>query len=76
MDPNLPGQFDLQTVALLRETLDQAWASIRPEQQVNLNRTLLAEGILKLAAQGERNPHRLLDAALRGVGLTASDAEA
>ena len=76
MDPNLPGQFDLQTVALLREALDQAWASIRPEQQVNLNRTLLAEGILKLAAQGERNPDRLVDAALRGVGLAASDVEA
>ena len=33
-----------------------------------MSRTQLAEGILALAAKGERNPDRLLDAALMAVG--------
>jgi hypothetical protein len=67
MDPNKPAYFDLQTVALLRETLDDAWACLRPEQRATTSRTLLAEGILKLAAQGERDPHRLREYALMAV---------
>ena len=56
--------FDLQTVTLLRETLEDAWASLRPEQRATMSRTLLAERLLRSAAQGEREPQRLLDAAL------------
>jgi hypothetical protein len=67
MDPNKPAYFDLKTVALLRETLDDAWACLRPEQRATTSRTLLAEGILKLAAQGERDPDRLRDYALTAV---------
>ena len=64
MDINEPVYFDLATVSLLRETLDNAWASLRPEQRAKTSRTLLAEGILKAAAKGERNPESLIDAAL------------
>ena len=56
--------FDPETVSLLRKTLDDAWARLRPEQRATMSRTLLAERILKSAAKGERNPERLRNAAL------------
>ena len=59
-----PGLFDPETVALLRDTLDDAWASLRPEQQATIQKTALAERILKSAAEGERDRKRLRDAAL------------
>ena len=59
-----PAYFDLETIVLLRETLEDAWASLRPEQRAATFKTTLAERILKSAAQGERDPDRLLDAAL------------
>ena len=59
-----PTYFDLETIALLRETLEDAWASLRPEQRAATVKTTLAERILKSAAQGERDRDRLLDAAL------------
>jgi hypothetical protein len=49
-----PVYFDLDTVALLRDALDDAWACLRPDQRATVSRTLLAEGILKSAAKGER----------------------
>ncbi len=64
MDGNEHGYFDLDTIALLRETLDDAWASLRPRQQATMQKTALAEGILKSAAKGERDPERLREAAL------------
>ena len=59
-----PVYFDRETVAILRETLDDAWASLRPEQQAAMQKTALAERMLKSAAQGERDRERLRDAAL------------
>ena len=56
--------FDLETIALLREILEDAWALLRPEQRATMLKTTLAERILKSAAQGERDRDRLLDAAL------------
>ena len=55
-----PAYFDLETVALLREILDDAWASLRPEQQATMLKTTLAERILNLAARGERDREQLL----------------
>jgi hypothetical protein len=68
MDPMKPANFDLETVALLRETLDNAWACLRPQERATTSRSQLAEGILALAAEGERNPDRLIDAALMAAG--------
>ncbi len=68
MDTKKPAYFDLETVALLRETLDDAWACLRPQERATTSRTELAEGILVLAAEGERNPDRLIDAVLMAVG--------
>ena len=62
-----PVYFDLDTVALLRATLDEAWACLPLQQQARISRTALAEGILKSAAQGERDPDRLREAALTAI---------
>ena len=45
--------FDPETVTLLRETLDDAWACLSPELQATMQKTALAERILKSAARGE-----------------------
>jgi hypothetical protein len=64
MGPMKPVYFDLETVFFLRETLEDAWASLPPAQRATMSRSLLAERILKTAAQGERDRERLLNAAL------------
>jgi hypothetical protein len=64
VDSKEPVYFDPETVSLLRETLDDAWACLHAEQRATTSKTLLAEGILKSPAKGERDPRRLLDAAL------------
>ena len=56
--------FDPETVTLLRETLDDAWARLSPELQATMQKTALAERILKSAASGERDRKRLRAAAL------------
>ena len=56
--------LDPETVALLSETLDDAWACLPPEQQATMQKSTLAVRILKSAAQGERDRNRLRDAAL------------
>jgi len=63
-DTQQPVNFDRATVALLRETLEYAWACLPPERRATTSKTLLAESILKSAATGERDPERLTDAAL------------
>jgi hypothetical protein len=67
MTGNKPTYFDLKTVSLMREVLDDAWACLRVDQKAATSRTILAEAILKLAAQGERDRERLLDGALDAV---------
>jgi hypothetical protein len=58
--------FDSETVALLRTTLDRAWASLSLSEQARTNRSELAERILKAAATGERNPERLCASSIQG----------
>jgi hypothetical protein len=64
MDGKEPAYFDIEIVSVLKDTLEQAWAFLRPEQRATMSRSLLAERILKAAAAGERDRERLLDAAL------------
>ena len=59
--------FNPETVSLLRAVLDDAWACLPPEQRATTSQSILAEGILKLAAEGGRNPKCLRDAALMAV---------
>jgi hypothetical protein len=61
------GSFDPETITLLKIVLDEAWANLSPEQQVYTSKAVLAERILMLAAQGERDPLRLLSRAVIGV---------
>lgn len=64
--------FDPETLALLRTTLDRAWASLPASQQAVTSRSILAERILRAAAQGERDPDRLRAGAVRETGLLPS----
>jgi hypothetical protein len=64
MNGNEGVHFDPETVTLLRETLDDAWACLSPELQATMLKTALAERILKSAARGERDGKRLRAAAL------------
>ena len=64
MGPRQPVNFDLNTVALMRDTLDEAWARLHPHERAVARKSSLAARILETAAQGERDPQRLLDAAL------------
>jgi hypothetical protein len=59
--------FDPDTVSLLRAALADAWASLDREQQASTSQSMLAEGILNSAAQGERDPERLREAALMSL---------
>jgi hypothetical protein len=56
MDTKEPVYFNIDTVLLLRETLEDAWACLRPEQRATMSKTLLGERILKAAAADERDP--------------------
>ena len=64
MAVNEPVPFDLKTVSVLKEVLEDAWYSLGAEQQARMSKTLLAERILMSAAKGERDRERLLAAAL------------
>jgi len=61
------GSFDPETLALLTTALEDAWASLSPEQQSRMSKSDLAKRILSLAGQGERDPIRLRARALVGV---------
>jgi hypothetical protein len=61
--------FGPETVALLRTTLDRVWASLPPSQRAVRSQSILAERILRAAAQGERDPDRLRARAIRKPGL-------
>lgn len=67
METKQQAYFDIDTVLLLREALVDGWACLRPEQRATTSKTLLAERILKSAAEGERDPERLIDVALMAV---------
>src|SRR6516225_8673567 len=51
--------FDPDTIAILRTTLDSAWAGLPPTRRALTSQSLLAERILRAAARGERDPDRL-----------------
>jgi hypothetical protein len=63
--------FDPETLALLREAFDLAWAKIPPAQQNAVLRNTLAELIKQIARQGETEPYKLSARALAAFhGLT------
>ena len=56
--------YSPETVKFLRSVLDDAWASMGPDEKASSSKTLVAVRILEAAAAGERNPNRLLEQAL------------
>ena len=57
--------YDTLTVTLLRQIVNEAWASLPPEQRTRAYQSDLASRVLGLAATGERDPIKLKEAALR-----------
>jgi hypothetical protein len=53
------GAYDPETVGLLRMILDQAWTALLPDQRARMTKSDMAERMLRLVAQGERDPVRL-----------------
>ena len=64
------GAFDPETIDLLRSVLDEAWGSLRREEQAHGGKSLLAAIILKLAATVERDPIRLRTLAVTEVSAS------
>jgi hypothetical protein len=63
------GSFDPETIELMRTALDEAWMALPPDTRAGLSKAFLAEGILRAAAQGERNPVRLRACALARIAV-------
>lgn len=61
------GRFDLETLTLLRVTLDAGWAALTPEQQARNLKSEMALRLLRLAQQGERDPAKLHIGAMFGI---------
>jgi hypothetical protein len=60
-----------ETVKLLRDALDDAWASLRPDERARASKTMLAVRLLEVAAEGERDPARLRREARSAVVTSA-----
>jgi hypothetical protein len=58
--------FDPETVHQLEGILDQAWACLPSERREHTTKSHLAQRILRLAAEGERDPTRLRTYAVEG----------
>jgi hypothetical protein len=59
--------FDPETLAVLKQVLDDTWASLPPEIQAKVSRSVLATFILKDAAGGERDAVYLRASAIMQV---------
>lgn len=64
---NEEGSFDPDTIELLRNVLDDAWGTLRADEQAHTTKSEVASRILRLAIGGERDPVRLRVAALTHV---------
>jgi hypothetical protein len=58
---------DPDTIGMLRRVLDDAWASLSAHQQTQANKLIMAQKLLKLAVDGERDPTRLCELAVLTV---------
>jgi hypothetical protein len=59
--------YDPETLNALRQALDQAWALLPNERKATIQKSDLADRILKRAAAGERDPVKLRAAAIVGL---------
>jgi hypothetical protein len=72
------GAYDPETVNVLRDALNQAWALLPNERKAVTLKADMADRILKCAAEGERDPVRLRMAELlqRAAGPSQSESNA
>jgi hypothetical protein len=64
---SLPGGFEPETIALMVQTLDTAFEELQDTGEPDVVRERIATRIIAAAKFGERNPARLLKAALRST---------
>jgi hypothetical protein len=62
-----PGAFDPETIATMSEVLEAACEKVGDTDQPEVAREVIAGRIIAAAKLGERDPARLLEAALRKV---------
>jgi hypothetical protein len=59
--------FDPQTLIVLEIAFDEAWLTLKAIGNTSIKPDELARSVLRLAMEGERDPVRLHDGALRGL---------
>lgn len=68
--------FDPQTLVVLETAFDEAWLTLKAIGNTTVKADELARCVLRLAMEGERDPVRLHDGALRGLVPATSWREA
>ena len=68
--------FDPQTLSILEAVFDEAWLTLKAIGNTTVRPDELARSLLRLAMEGERDPVRLHDGALKGLLPAASWREA
>jgi hypothetical protein len=66
LEASAMAQYDPETLTLLRNVLDQAWALLPDDRKSESQKSDMALRILKKAAEGVRDPVRLRTSALVG----------
>jgi hypothetical protein len=64
--------LDPEALKLLQSVLDEAWASLSPDERAKTSKTLVASRLLAAAAAGERDPARLRIEAIAAVATSAA----
>jgi hypothetical protein len=64
--------FDPKTLVVLETAFDEAWLTLKAIGNSTVRPEELARSVLNLAMEGERDPVRLHDEALKGLLATAS----
>jgi hypothetical protein len=59
--------FDPQTLVVLEAAFDEAWLTLKSIGNTSIKPDELARSMLRLAMEGERDPVRLHDGALKGL---------
>ena len=64
--------LDPEALKLLQSVLNEAWASLSPDERAKTSKTLVASRLLAAAAAGERDPVRLRIEAITAVAASAT----
>ena len=59
--------FDPQMFVVLETAFDEAWITLKSIGNTTVKPDELARSVLRLAMEGERDPERLHDGALKGL---------